>query len=515
MNLKQSRREFLKLMPLFYLSGLNSHLFPPTSLPLSVDKRQNIIVLVFDTLSALHLQIHGYQRETMPNLARFAENATIYHSHYSAGNFTMPGTASILTGTYPWSHRGFHFFGSVKREFSTKNMFHTFRDNQYTCFTFSHNMLANMLLSQFQKGIDTLAMPRDVPLYDPNISDVLFPRDYATAFRSEYAYLNDSKKPASSLLFDLLALILQKENSRRINERLEDLFPRGLPQTSGILCLLEDTFDWLLLQLKELQNPYLAYIHLMPAHHPYHTRAEFIDIFKDGWKPVPKPEHIYSNIAYEDMNSFREMMDEQRRHYDEFIAYADAEFGRFYKLLSQEGFLKNTMVVITSDHGEMFERGVWAHKTKTLYEPIIRVPLLISEPDQNIRHDVFTSTSSVDLFPTLLHLSGMECPNWIEGNILPPYATNTSENSRELFAVEAKSNSRTGPLNMATVAIIKDNFKLIKYWGYPDNNDFFELFDVKNDPDELHDLKNERKSIATDLLEELQVKIDEYNGERW
>jgi len=208
MNKKQGRREFLKLMSLIYISGLYSHLIPPKSLTQSVDNRPNIVVLVFDTLSALHLQIHGYHRETMPNLARFAENATIYHSHYSAGNFTMPGTASILTGTYPWSHRGFHLFGSVKGEFSTKNLFHTFRDNQYTCFAFSHNINVNMLLSQFRKSIDPHLMPRNVPLSDHNLSDLLFPRDYGTAVRSEYPYLNDTTKPIIGNSFLVLLQIL-------------------------------------------------------------------------------------------------------------------------------------------------------------------------------------------------------------------------------------------------------------------------------------------------------------------
>jgi len=63
----------------------------------------NVLVIVFDTLSAAHTSVDGYPRRTTPHLERFAERATVYHRHHSAGNFANPGTASLLTGAYPWS----------------------------------------------------------------------------------------------------------------------------------------------------------------------------------------------------------------------------------------------------------------------------------------------------------------------------------------------------------------------------------------------------------------------------
>ena len=64
--------------------------------------------------------------------------------------------------------------------------------------------------------------------------------------------------------------------------------------------------------------------------------------------------------------------------------------------------LDDTYVIVTSDHGEMFERGIRGHVTPTLYEPVIRVPLLIAKPGQREREDVYAPTSCVDLLPTLL-----------------------------------------------------------------------------------------------------------------
>ena len=57
--------------------------------------------------------MYGYPRQTMPNVEQFAKNAIVYHRHYSAGTFTVPGTASLLTGLHPWSHRALTLGGEI------------------------------------------------------------------------------------------------------------------------------------------------------------------------------------------------------------------------------------------------------------------------------------------------------------------------------------------------------------------------------------------------------------------
>ncbi len=101
-----TRRETLKLMGALTGSALLARFHPlVNSLPNEDSQSPNIILLVIDTLSARHMSLYGYERQTTPNLERFASRASVYHSHYSGGNFTTPGTATILTGLYPWRHR--------------------------------------------------------------------------------------------------------------------------------------------------------------------------------------------------------------------------------------------------------------------------------------------------------------------------------------------------------------------------------------------------------------------------
>jgi arylsulfatase A-like enzyme len=497
---KHSRREFLKLASLATVSGLSTQIIQSRLSPTLNDRRPNIILLLFDTLSALHLKIHGYRRDTTPHLARFAERATVYHSHYSPGNFTTSGTASLVSGTYPWKHRGTHIRGTVQDTFSRRNIFRLFSDSQYTCFAFSHNMLVNILLNQFASSIHHLAMPTEVAIADRNITDYLLANDYRAAIQSEESFLKSPGGNSNSLFFSLITWLIRTITTKKINQSLADRFPRGVPQNHDIFYLLEDTFDWLLPQLQALQNPYLAYLHLMPPHAPYNTRVEFVDKFKDDWIPIEKPEHIFTrDEPFFYLNILRGM-------YDEYLSYVDAEFGRFYEMLSRSDLLENTWLIVTSDHGEMFERGISYHNTQTLYEPIIRIPLLISGPGQTERGDIYETTSAIDVLPTLLHIIGDQPPSWSDGRILPPFQ---DTQVRETFAVDAKSSPRVGPLTIATVAMIRGPYKLIKYWGYSGVEDFYELYDLEQDPEELVDLTEIDPSLTDDLIAILERKLQE------
>ena len=108
MNHQITRRDFLKLAGLLPVSiATPRFLGSLDALGGTQNDPQNVIVIVFDAWSAYHMSLYGYQRETTPNIARLADRAVVYHNHYAGGNFTTPGTASILTGALPWSHRAF------------------------------------------------------------------------------------------------------------------------------------------------------------------------------------------------------------------------------------------------------------------------------------------------------------------------------------------------------------------------------------------------------------------------
>jgi arylsulfatase A-like enzyme len=502
-----NRRDFLKLASMLPLVASNLSLSEDSSKSkvASADS-PNILILVFDTLSAKHISLYGYPRGTMPHLARFAERATVYHSHYAGGNFTTPGTGSLLTGTYAWTHRALSHQSTLLEKFLSRNIFSEFASRGYYTAGFSHNLLVNILMHALRENLDDYVLPAEIALVDYNFSDDVFYEDYVTAVRSERAYLKKPGQMSDSLFLAPLFWALKEIHLRSIKQEFQRTFPLGIPGYHDMLYPLEDTVDWILDQVSVMPQPFLAYMHMMPPHDPYYPRGEFALSFYDEWRPDPKPEHFYSEGFAEE-----ELLD-RRRRYDQYIAYVDAEFGRLYDQLTDRGLLENTWLVFTSDHGEMFERGIWQHTTRTLFDPVIHVPLLISAPGQNTRQDIYSSSSCVDVFPTLLQGLGEPIPDWIEGMVLPPVETIEAVKDRNIYAIEAKSNPKYGPLVKATVAMIKGDYKLIYYVGYEGHDGVFELYDLAKDPEELNDLYESRKSIADALKREMLAKIEDVNA---
>ncbi|MCP4423351.1 MAG: sulfatase-like hydrolase/transferase [Chloroflexi bacterium] len=500
-----SRRSFLKLLPaLPFYKVAWPYLEPAIAGNRQDSTAPNILFLVFDTLTAKHVSLHGYDRNTTPNLARFAERATVFHQHRTTANFTSPATASIFTGTNPWTHRAFHLHGVVDERFAKLNIFSLLPDNYYKV-AYTHNLLVTSLLHQFGGDLDLFKKTRDLCLSDSQWADQAFPDDYSVAFWAEWLFLRGGKTPPSSLFLSLADRGRRFATKRELNHALGELFPRGIPNLHSLFFILEDAVDWIQEQVKTMPKPFFGYFHLLPPHEPYNTRRDFIDVFKDGWQPVEKELHFSSE------KHPHKFLNRQRREYDEFLAYTDAEFGRLYDALEEDGRLDNTYFVVTSDHGELFERGIRGHVTMTLYDPLLHVPLLISKPGQRERVDVHTPTSGVDLLPTFLQATGQPIPDWCEGEPLPTFGDAPPREDRSIFALEAKSNPKQGALTKHTAVIVKNPYKLIQYTGYPNHPDHSEMYNLADDPEELHNLFAADNPVAVELQDELNKKIQKIN----
>jgi len=501
---KMDRRDFLRLASLLPITPLLDKICAITPSQQDQDK-PNVIIILFDTLSARHLSLYGYPRETTPNLTKFAEKATVYHNHYAGGNFTVPGTASLLTGTYPWTNRAFNPAGKMTDIHEQRNIFHLFGD-EYNRIAYPQNMWAHLLLSQLDSDIDSYIDPQAFSLFDDVFYSQLMSGDVEFSHRSVEDLLFANKTSPGSLFLSLMSEIKTLIYEQINQKKLEDLYPRGIPNFAhyGVYFLLEDVIKGTLQALSKARQPFLAYLHFFSPHGPYRPRYEFVDIFYDDWTPLNKEQHIFSR------GLSAEFLNEQRLWYDEYIANVDAEFGRLYDAMKENGLVRNSYIVLTSDHGELFERGVCGHFNQLLYEPIIHVPLLISKPDQRRRQDVHTPTSCVDLLPTLLHAVGRPIPSWCEGQVLPGFG-GMEDSSRSVFSVEAKENPARTPLRQGTVAMIQGRHKLIHYFGYPSYKNEYEFYDLESDPEELHNLYASAKSIAFDMQNQLEEKLREVN----
>jgi arylsulfatase A-like enzyme len=504
MKNKLSRREILKLATLLPLAYYTPTILKGQSRPSSNPNAPNILIIVFDAWSAINNSIYGYPRETTPNLERLAENAVVFHNHYAGGPHTTPGTATLLTGALPWTHRAFNKRTYVTSPFDSRNIFGEFDD--YYRIGYTHNPFAETYFYQFQADLEKHIPRQELYLEEDFLVSRLLHKDFDIADLSRGQIFNSLIKPTTNSLYlsQLYRETVQKGRTE-IAQSHKEIYPLGLPSIHrDLLYLLEDGIEWLGTNLTDLPQPFIGYFHFLPPHNPYHTRREFINVFRGGWQPMKKPDHLFT------MGQSETKMVKERRLYDEYIPLVDSEFNRLMGLLKDNRIRDNTWIVVTSDHGEMFERGIMRHSHKTLHEPVIKIPLIIFPPGQQERIDIYERSSAVDVLPTLLHVTGREVPEWCEGVVLPPFADAKNTQDRSVYAVHLRGNPQYGPAAFGTLNIYKEQYKLMYFFGHeelPKDEPLIELYDLKTDPEEINNLYPTKKGVGEELFEELMATL--------
>lgn len=503
-----TRRDFLKLAG----SALAGSLVSRKLISLAQGKKNtpNIIVILCDALSARHMSLYGYQRKTTPYIEAFADRATVYHQHYSGGNFTTTGTASILTGMTAWKHRAINQGGLILPEYASMSPFSRLGAD-YFKFAFAQNPWSDRLVGQNDRDVDKFLPVTAYSLREENPITKLFKNDRSLASIA----LDDFMLPmqgdtAGSAIIgsyykrrSLDTVVKEKNNSAR--------YPNGLPEIliSGYVApfLNESVYGGVyqeLLQLEANASPYFAFIHLFSPHFPYSPRREYLKLFRDNFAPPAKPDHPLSSKLH------RDFLNSRRTAYDRQIAQIDEEFGRLMAKLDKIGALANSYLIFTSDHGELFERGFAGHGFQFMYEGVLHTPLLIHAPGQDTRNDISSLTSAADLLPTLLQITGREIPADIDGKILPGLG-GAEDSERPIFSIYAVDNSAFSPMKKAVIAMRKGTYKLIAYLGYKNFDQVFELYNIATDPEELVDLSAKEIDLLAKMKQEFYSHLEDAN----
>lgn len=174
------------------------------------------------------------------------------------------------------------------------------------------------------------------------------------------------------------------------------------------------------------------------------------------------------------------------------IEYWDRSFGRLLELLRRDGWLDHSVVVFWSDHGEEFwEHGGWEHG-HSLFDEVIRVPLLIHMPGQDHSEHITDYVSLIDIMPTLLDLCGLQGPADIRGRSLMPLLM--AEPGTLAESPVYLEGCCYGPIRKG---LICGNLKLI----YDVYRDSFSLYDLERDPGEHHNIYGTNAAPDTSQME--------------
>lgn len=260
------------------------------------------------------------------------------------------------------------------------------------------------------------------------------------------------------------------------------------------------------------EKPFFLYLSYLAPHDPRTMPKEFQDMYKPEDITLPESFMQMHPFAYGVGDRVGEMRDEDlaalprneneiKQHicdYYAMISHIDYNIGKLIKCLEETGQLENTIIVFTGDNGLAVGRHGLMGK-QNLYDHSVRIPLIISGRGiaENATRDDFVYL--LDLFPTLCDAAGIQIPTSVEGKSFFSALKGEKCNNREdlYFAYT----------NL--VRAVKDrDFKLIEYRKARGSS---QLFDLKNDPNELHNLFNDKK--YGEEIQKLRKRMKQYKEE--
>ncbi len=430
--------------------------------------RPNVLFIVWDTVRADRLQPYGYDRPTTPRLQELAKSSVVFERAVSGGMWTLPSHSTLFTGLPVKSHGVSAKRKWLDHHFST--LAERFQEAGYATYSFSANPFLSVTTNLVQ-GFETVEHPWD-PIWQDAATEhtrsKFIPGDRSTN-------LSPDREDR-----DLSAVTLLKES--------------GPVQARAFL-------EWQANQ----DRPFFAFLNYMEAHIPRIPSLE-------SRQALMTPERIQASLeldqAHLELLAFlygkreysAEELDILNDVYDAAIRDLDKVTGQLFDEMRKLELLENTIVVLTSDHGEnLGEHHLIGHK-HSVHNTLLRVPLLIRAPGLSPQR-VPEVVSTMDVPCTVLSLAGIDDPalgiskNLFRDPSTPAFA--------ELVAITPLSLQRVSeiypdldwqPWVRTFRAVETDELKLIL-----GSDGSRQLFRIQDDPGELHDLAETAATQASGL----------------
>jgi len=277
----------------------------------------------------------------------------------------------------------------------------------------------------------------------------------------------------------------------------------------GIARIIPKVKKWL---DKNKSNPFFLFIHCYDIHNPYDPPSPYNDIFHDftySGHFIPNAKNLLAAMWKKLKHKDYKVNDEDLRHiialYDGGIRYTDEKIGEFLSYLRDSGLYDQSLIIITSDHGEEFmEHDCFLH-FQLHYRPLLHVPLIMRIPNyprKEIR--IKELVQSIDLLPTILEIAGLPGHPKAQGrSLLALIKRNKNFLNRSLWKVlhPFKKDSNTSIAHgRHKYSIITDGYQLI----YDTKSHSFQLFDLKADPLAQNNIAKDHDNISERLLSQLK-----------
>lgn len=461
---------------------------PPgsASLALHAEKRPNIILVTMDALTALDMEAYGYGVPTTPFISKWAKDATVFNRAYSSSNWTGPAAMSLITGQRPWTHKVWFLVRNNPVENYETGLPMTLKDYGYAVYGFVQNEYAHP---------DTLGAKNAFLIKDKHYT-FWIPSGW---WFDKFANFFVDRPIVQEWLFETNPI------AERINDYRPDI--RTTLQPSEIVY---NRFLEFIKNNSSGSRPFFAWLHVDAPHGHYLPPEPYMGVLGDAQKFNTYNKQEKSGLLYTEYPPQRQAdVDILRKRYDEFIMYSDKQFELFLLRLAKSIDVSNTIIILSSDHGESFSHGYRGHSSQHLYEPLVHIPLIIKMPGRAKGEVIDSLVEQIDIAPTILKLAGIPVPQWMEGRSLTPLFEDKHLEPRPIFSMQLIKNRSLGrhPIAKGTIAVWDGDYKLI-YYLEPKKA---LLFNLLTDPDEIQNIYEEQPEIAERLLRLINDQLSEAN----
>ena len=391
----------------------------------SEERRPNVLLISIDTLRPDHLGSYGYERNTSPRIDQLAREGVLFENHISSSSWTLPAHAALFTGM---------------------------ADSVHGCVSATETSLA--------PGFDTLA-------------ERFQSAGWATGgfFSGPYLHPAFGLGQGFDAYTDCMSYAQTIEGREREEWAMSEDVMRASHRDVTNPAVYKATHDWI---EGAKDRPFFAFVHLWDVHFDFIPPAPYDTLFDPDYEGDITGDNFFFD---ERINSDLPERDKQHLEalYDGEIRWTDDHVGKLLDDLDAWGLAENTIVVVTSDHGtEFFEHGGKAHRT-TLYDELIRIPLIMRYPDHLPAGSAISEqTRLIDVGPTLCELAGIGSGNVMGSSLVQLARTGEADFDRvavsELFSVGKQLRSSRTPEDK----FIDDIGRNTYYW-----------FDLENDAAEL------------------------------
>lgn len=434
----------------------------------SVKKRPNIVLIVMDTARAANMSLYGYKRQTTPRLQEFAHDAVVYQNAISSAPWTMPAHATLFTGLPTYLH------------------FATFSNNvEYPGVPLAEhfNTLAEILLNnKYETGAVTANTGPLSPVFGLNQGFKFF--------------WWGRSKPGILFTYSIIQGISIYFPCKFI-DYIKAIC--GLSYSNDSARINQVSLHWIKKHAQS-NRPWFLFINYMEMHGTNYLPTLFSHMFPvplQLYLPQTWPRDLETGLPKRLDSKF---LNEARDWYDNEMACLDNRIGRLLEKLKENMWYEDTLIVITSDHGELLGEHEEVYHGFWLYQELLHVPLIVKYPHEENGGQVNKKTvQNSDIFAEILEQAGVVLPLEIVGQ---PFAKADHPIFAEVdpnpgFAI--KWPTRYKQNLQAIYSKVFDHFKLIQ-----SDNGKNEVYDISTDHGE------KRKLIDSHITKTILAELENY-----